>query len=135
MSATVLTRPGEPGDARYFLGTACGMVRVHLGSDFVDRGVIERLVGDVLSRSEKTVATSSDDPEILGYIATAPDRVIEFMYLRRSLEEVPIRAAASVVRALLGDRRVVTFRRPQNRRVIQAVQAAQYGILVVPVAI
>src|SRR6185436_1772087 len=61
----------------------------HGGRTVADRREIRRLADDLIDSGRVTVATFSDEPSLLAYVARDPvDASVELLYLRLSLADV-----------------------------------------------
>jgi hypothetical protein len=120
---------------------------------------VVRLVDEVLAGSEVVVATLPDAPDLLGWMATGPDQVLEFLFLRQALADngrdpdgrrylggagpyggrpgrwVPLPLALDVARALLVKTTAPILRRAPDDWMLAALAAAGYSPTIVPGAI
>lgn len=107
------------------------------GGHFANWEAVCRLVDHTLVNSDVTVAFFESDPEnIVGWAAFANDNAVEWLYLRRSLEEAKIETSAGVLKALLTRcGQVVIMRRSPVRRIMDAIVTAGLTPSVVPVTL
>jgi hypothetical protein len=160
----VTVRPlDERAERPYVWSTARKATSMAYGGPHAHWPTIIRLVDGILATCTITVAFITGDPDIMGYVARAPDRAVEFLYLRKSLldegrlrrlratlddrrltdverDELrgdiagELRVAHLVARALLQERMVI-LRRPAPPRVMDVVLTAGYSLTVIPGAV
>jgi hypothetical protein len=70
----------------YLASTSVDAIVETHGGRFARREVFREIMGDIIERSTVEVAKFDDDPmTIMGFTIWAPDRTLEFLYLRASL--------------------------------------------------
>lgn len=155
----ITIRPMIPEhETDYVMATSIDAIVQSHGGRFAARALIAGMVRQLVERSAVEVATSPEVPDvILGFTLwaapaairmgvagpgrTSADRVLELLYLRKSLAEAsapgaqlePLQLAQEVLSALLGPGRFIRMRRtlPQGWA-WRALHAAGYAPMVMP---
>lgn len=141
----IVVRPMEPGaELPYVLATSSNALIETHGGKFARKEIFRDLVHEMIRRSDVQVACFEDDADvILGFAAWAPERVVELLYLRKSLSRMvygqhePLPIASEVTEALLG--RATHFvrmrRTPPQGWAWRAMHACGYVPSIMPEAV
>jgi len=148
----------EPRTERpYVWSTVANAICSLHGGPFAHRELIKHAVSTALEACNISVSTFEGEDILLGFVAWSQDRAVEFLYLRQSVvprrgwdenewglglrtsaypfTDAELRISDQVMKALLGEQRQFTARRPIHPRVLEAVVHAGYTPRVVPRAI
>jgi hypothetical protein len=147
----ITVRPMIPAsETDYVMATSIDAIVQSYGGRFAARAHIASMVRQIVERSSVEVATTPEVPDvILGFTlwqgaARPRDRMLEMLYLRKSLAEAPapgeplepLKLAKEVLSALLGPDRFIRMRRTLPQRwAWNTLHAAGYAPMVMPEAI
>lgn len=137
----ITVRPMEPDERAYVHSTARRQAAQRNGGYFASWQTITPLVDAVLRSSDVLVAFLPGDPDnITGWAAFGGDLpardVLEFAYLRKSMDEAKPETVKAVMEALLARcGRVVSMRRVQPRPIMDAVVMTGLTPVVKPQAV
>lgn len=138
--------PGPDSELNFVLATAGDAMIERFGGRYCRKDVVRHLVRDIVARSHTEVATMEGDPDtLLGYAIWNDERIVELLYLKKSLSEMrmgrpePRPIAHDVTVALLGEpttSRLIRMRRtPSQIWVMREIEASGFVPSIVPEAV